>query len=366
MDSKNKKLQKGLHFTIDLYGCDPYILNSPEDLEKVMVEAARAGSMEILNKHFHKFEPQGVTGFLLLSTSHVSVHTWPEYGYAAFDVFSCSNDENTIKVKDYIIKNISHDESVEKKIKRGYVYYEFLTSPIYKDGGKSQIKVNKKIAEIQSGFQDITVLDLEKFGKSLVIDGLVQTSEFDHEIYDKSLLKKLSEEDREILILGGGDGYVAETALKINPKLKITVVELDYEVVNYAKKFLGHKIFEHPNVTLVVGDALNYLANSKQVGNTLVDGVVCDLTDNPIGTKKSERSYRNFYEEILIGARHVIKEGGWISAQAGASQVIDKYLDSAKILQEMMEEHFVDIKRKDIMIPSFSEENCFLYGRKKD
>jgi spermidine synthase len=365
MNSKNKKLQKGLHFTMDLYGCDPYVLNSPEDLEKIMVAASEAGSMEILNKHFHKFDSQGVTGFLLLSTSHVSVHTWPEYNYAAFDVFSCSNDENTIKVKDYIIKHVSHNESVEKRIKRGYVYYEFLTSPIYKDGDKSQIKINKKIAEIDSGFQNITILDLEKFGKSLVIDGLVQTSEFDHEIYDKALLKKMSENDREILILGGGDGYVAETALKLNPKLKITIVELDYEVVNHAKKFLGQKIFDHPNVTLVVGDALNYLINSRQVGNTLVDGVICDLTDNPIGTKKSERSYRKFYDEVLSGSKLIIKKGGWISAQAGASQVTDKYLNSAGILEEMLQEYFVDIKRKDIMIPSFSEENCFIYGRKK-
>jgi spermidine synthase len=111
MDSKNKKLQRGLHFTIDLYGCDPYILNSPEDLEKIMTLAAKAGSMEILKSHFHKFEPQGVTGFLLLSTSHISVHTWPEYGYAAFDVFSCSNDENTIKVKEYIINNIEYNKN---------------------------------------------------------------------------------------------------------------------------------------------------------------------------------------------------------------------------------------------------------------
>jgi spermidine synthase len=175
----------------------------------------------------------------------------------------------------------------------------------------------------------------------------------------------MHEEDGEILILGGGDGYVAETALSINPKLKITIVELDYEVVNHAKNFLNQKVFENKNITLVVGDASNYLLNMKNLDNAHYDGIICDLTDNPIGTKKSERSYRKFYEEILSSAENLIKKGGWISAQAGASKVISKYLDSSKILEELLVEHFDKVTRKDIMIPSFSEDNCFLYGRKK-
>jgi spermidine synthase len=356
---------KGAHFTIDFFGCDPHQLNSLEFWQNGLVAAANAAKMDILHSHFHKFDPQGITGFLLLSSSHISFHTWPEYNYVACDVFSCSNDEETYKAVLHLKKIIQHKRTETNKIKRGYVVMEYLTSPIYKTGKKENIRVVQKVADITSAFQNIVLLDTAEYGRCMVIDGLVQTSEFDHEIYDKSLLRDLSKDDKRILILGGGDGYVAEMAIKLNPGLQITIVELDPEVVALSKRYLNQKSFLYPNVHLNIGDALSYLRTHKEMKDVKFDGIVCDLTDNPVGGTGAKQKYEAFYSELFQLAYDCLNSNGWLSAQAGASKVIKRYIDSAKILKSIAEKQFGNSERQSVNIPSFSEENAFIYTRKK-
>jgi S-adenosylmethionine decarboxylase proenzyme len=63
--------------------------------KKILVLSAEAAGMKVLNQQFFQFTPEGITGYLLLSTSHISMHTWPEHGYVACDVFSCGGDRET-------------------------------------------------------------------------------------------------------------------------------------------------------------------------------------------------------------------------------------------------------------------------------
>lgn len=354
---------KGLHVIIDFFGCDPHQVGSIKFWEETLIGAANSAGMEILHKHFHQFEPQGVTGFLLLSTSHISVHSWPEYGYAACDVFSCSDEANTYEAADFLMKAVESSRKSVQKIKRGYSIMEYLESPVYRTGKVVRTRVVKKLAEITSAFQNIVVADLKKFGKSLVIDGLVQTSEFDHEIYDKALLAPLNPTDKHILILGGGDGYVAERALKMNPNLKITVIDLDVEVINLAKKHLRQDVFSHPNVQLNIGDALTHLKTYYERNGEPVDGIVFDLTDNPIGGKEVKARLKGFYEEAFVRSKKILKPNGWISAQAGASKVVPKYVDTAQIIQDLIKKIFGNYHRKDVLIPSFVEKNSFIWAR---
>lgn len=355
---------KGLHILIDLSGCDPHQINSKKFWSSTLVGAAKVASMEILHAHFYEFKPQGITGFVLLSTSHISVHSWPEYNYAACDVFSCSDDANTIKAAEFLIQAVESTKKKIQKIKRGYNVMEYLESPIYRTGSIVRTRVIKKLAETHSAFQSIVVADLKKFGRSLVIDGLVQTSEFDHERYDKAILAPLKPTDRHIIILGGGDGYVAKMALKMNPKLKITIIDLDAEVVFLAKKYLNQKVFSHPNVTLNIGDAMNYLKMYASKHEEKVDGIVSDLTDNPIGSKGAKSKMNEFYEEIFRLSKEILKPAGWISAQAGAATVVPKYIDVAKITENKFKKVFGNFNRKDVLIPSFGEKNSFIWARK--
>lgn len=80
----------GRHLILELYNCAPERLDNLTLVEESMTRAAQECQATILNKAFHKFEPQGVSGVLLISESHLAIHTWPEFAYAAVDFFTCS------------------------------------------------------------------------------------------------------------------------------------------------------------------------------------------------------------------------------------------------------------------------------------
>lgn len=82
----------GQHVLADLHGVHAALLTDPHRIEALLTEAARAAGATPLFARFHQFgEGQGVTGVLLLQESHISIHTWPEYAFAAVDAFMCGN-----------------------------------------------------------------------------------------------------------------------------------------------------------------------------------------------------------------------------------------------------------------------------------
>lgn len=81
----------GKHCILELYGCDSAKLDDEAFLRDTITAAAKRAGATLLNLISHRFEPQGVTGLALLAESHISIHTWPESGYAAVDVFTCGD-----------------------------------------------------------------------------------------------------------------------------------------------------------------------------------------------------------------------------------------------------------------------------------
>lgn len=81
----------GRHILAELYGCDAAILNDISQIERFMVDAALAAGAEVREVVFHKFSPQGVSGVVVISESHLAIHTWPELSFAAADVFTCGD-----------------------------------------------------------------------------------------------------------------------------------------------------------------------------------------------------------------------------------------------------------------------------------
>lgn len=82
---------RGRHLLVEYTGCDASVLDDLKRIEALMNEAARAAQTNIVASVFQPFEPQGVTGVVVVEESHLSIHTWPESGYAAVDFFTCGD-----------------------------------------------------------------------------------------------------------------------------------------------------------------------------------------------------------------------------------------------------------------------------------
>ena len=79
----------GKHLIIELYECGAALLSDPKQIEIIMQETALAMGATIVQSNFHHFTPLGVSGVVIIKESHLTIHTWPEHGYAAVDVFTC-------------------------------------------------------------------------------------------------------------------------------------------------------------------------------------------------------------------------------------------------------------------------------------
>lgn len=86
---KNDPSALGRHIILELYDCPPALLKVPEQSKEFLLEAAQRMEATVVNAQFHAFSPYGVSGVVVIQESHLTIHTWPEHGYAAIDVFTC-------------------------------------------------------------------------------------------------------------------------------------------------------------------------------------------------------------------------------------------------------------------------------------
>ncbi|HEY0062386.1 MAG TPA: adenosylmethionine decarboxylase [Telluria sp.] len=109
----------GSHLLADFYGIAPQALVSCEAIDTLLREGAAAAGAHILHSHFHSFGPgQGVTGVVLLAESHISVHTWPEFGFAAVDIFMCGEARPALALE-VIESALGPASSIVQTIARG-------------------------------------------------------------------------------------------------------------------------------------------------------------------------------------------------------------------------------------------------------
>ncbi len=109
----------GRHILAEMYGCPFEVLNDIKKVEDIMVNAALEAGAEVREFVFHKFSPQGVSGVVVISESHLAIHTWPELGYAAVDVFTCGEKVNPWDACNYLAELFGADYVNASEIKRG-------------------------------------------------------------------------------------------------------------------------------------------------------------------------------------------------------------------------------------------------------
>jgi len=120
----------GRHVLAEIYGCSAEILNDIHQDEKIMVKAALVAGAEIREVAFHKFSPQGVSGVVVISESHLAIHTWPELGYAAVDVFTCGDTVDPWVSCNHIKQEFGAQRMEAKEVKRGVFDRDVSHKPV--------------------------------------------------------------------------------------------------------------------------------------------------------------------------------------------------------------------------------------------
>ena len=108
-----------VHMLVELHGCKEALLNDPAALKQLLLEAVRRGQGTIVTDVFHTFNPHGVSGVIVIAESHVAIHTWPEHGYAAVDIFSCGTKLDHGVIRDWIAAGMGASDVECRELTRG-------------------------------------------------------------------------------------------------------------------------------------------------------------------------------------------------------------------------------------------------------
>jgi S-adenosylmethionine decarboxylase proenzyme len=109
----------GHHLLVELFKCDRVVLNDVDFVRQSLRDAATYAGATILTDAFHQFSPQGVSGVVVIAESHLSIHTWPEYEYAALDVFTCGETIKPEVAVDFIAERLKAEDYTVVEVKRG-------------------------------------------------------------------------------------------------------------------------------------------------------------------------------------------------------------------------------------------------------
>jgi len=109
-----------------LFDCDPDVINNLEAVKGALIEAAKRAQATIVDVVFHEFNPFGISGVVVIAESHLSIHTWPEYRYAAVDIFSCGDVLQPEVAASYLVEQFASERTSIVEMQRGM----FLNAPV--------------------------------------------------------------------------------------------------------------------------------------------------------------------------------------------------------------------------------------------
>jgi len=230
------------------------------------------------------------------------------------------------------------------------------------DGRMKEYDFDKEVFRQQSQYQDVWIAHSARYGNMLFLDLEEMLAESDID-YTKALLGngRESYKDKDILILGGGDGGVLHELLKESPKF-VTMVEIDKVVVDAAAKYLrgicGSSMdsYTGQNYEIRIDDCVKAMKEYVEQGKTF-DYVINDLTDIPISVSLHD-SHWGFVREILNLTLRVLKPGGKFYAQGTNGATRKKQIEEYE--KQLTNLCFpVEFRREFVFVPSFEESWTF-------
>jgi len=288
---------QGLHLTADLYqcGCDARLLVEADALAGLCRRHTLDVGLTLVDEKWFTFpeyqgQPGGVTGMLLLAESHLAVHTWPERRGVTLDVYVCNfSQDNSAKAErlaNLLIAVFAPARAQTNRILRGDsdaagACDELILEPLNPHSVFGYRISERLLTRETACRQMLEILDTPQFGRVMRLDGRYMTSEREEFFYHEALVHPAAlahPDPRRALIIGGGDGGAAEELLK-HPNLeRVTLAELDPDVIDAAQRHLAavHRgVFSHPKLEVRIGDGFAYLDGTQE----RFDLIYFDLTD---------------------------------------------------------------------------------------
>ncbi len=336
----------GQHILVEFVGCDPHVLNEVTTIEKGMLDAADRANATIINSTFHYFSPYGVSGVVVIQESHLAVHTWPEYRYAAVDLFTCGDDVDPWKAFDYLkdvfkaqnysaletrrgslnlLTRIEFDpkelrEEFKKYMKQGRIERNVWLTDKDENIALSLRHTGEVLYDERTPYQRVKVLNTYAFGKTLTLDNMIMCTEKDEFHYHEMMSHPLvfaHGNVKNALVIGGGDGGVVREILRHSNVEKVTMVEIDEKVVEASRLHLPQiaAAFDDLRLDLRIADGIQFVANAPA---DTYDLIVVDSTD-PIGPAEGL-----FTKEFYQNCHRILKPNGAMIVQGEAPRFNEK------------------------------------------
>jgi len=118
----------GRHLLMELEDCNEETLNDLEALRETLLTAAAEAGATVMGESFHRFNPHGISGVVVIAESHLFIHTWPEYGYAAADIFTCGTSVQPEKAAELLVEKLGAKRHSVQEILRGTMVAEHAAS----------------------------------------------------------------------------------------------------------------------------------------------------------------------------------------------------------------------------------------------
>ncbi len=326
----------GRHILVEFNGCSPEILNEVDVIEAAMVEAAKKAGATVIQSTFHHFSPFGVSGVVVIQESHLAIHTWPEYGYAAVDLFTCgetvdpwisfdhlkvafqARTHSSIEMHRGSLHSLKRAdfrlEDNRKEMEQAVVAPKFQRNLWFTDKDDDQAfslrHTGKVLFKENSPYQLVRVLESPSHGKFLALNNMVMCTERDEFHYHEMIVHpvmQVHKKPKNILVIGGGDGGTVRELLKYGID-KVTMVEIDDAVVRATKEHLPTLSceFDNPRLELRIEDGIEFVKNSKKDS---YDIIIVDGSD-PVGPAEGL-----FTAEFYRDCQRALRTGGLLVTQ---------------------------------------------------
>ncbi|MEL7349936.1 MAG: polyamine aminopropyltransferase [Cyanobacteria bacterium P01_A01_bin.116] len=348
----------GRHILVEFHGCSAEILNDVPLIEHDMIEAATKSGATIINSVFHHFSPFGVSGVIVIQESHLAIHTWPEYRYAAVDLFTCGTTVNPWVSYESLKAAFQAEHGSAIEINRGQLD---LLEKTDIDLGDMRDEATQKLMppkhsrsvwftdrddnialsirhkgdrlfQEHSPYQLVEIFDTFKYGKMLTVDKMVMCSEKDEAAYHEMIVHVpmlVNPAVKNVLVIGGGDGGSVREILRHRQVESVTMVEIDEVVVRASREFLPSlsSSLDDPKLKLVIGDGIEYV---KKAQSESFDLIVVDSSD-PVGPAQGLFSH-SFYRDI----ERCLTAGGVMVAQSESPRFNQAaFIDLTHCLQDI-------------------------------